>query len=268
MNLFRNIKYLGVRIDYEINSSNFENAFSTIFKKGDSKIYTINPEFIVDSYFNSDFKKELNSSDLNVIDGVGLLYGIKKYFKDKISKNDFKSLETFTGVDLVDKILEISNERKLSLFLLGGSKESQVSKKASERIKKLYPEINLVGYSSEFSFEEIDDKQTLEFIKKCMKKSDVEEVDILLVGYGHVKQELWIGRNSKLIPSRVSVGVGGTLDYLSGNIKRAPKFIRGLGLEWFYRLITQPNRILRILKATVIFSYLSNVMIKKNFSKN
>ncbi len=268
MGLFKNIKYLGVRIDYEVTSSNFEDAFIDLLKKGDSKIYTINPEFIVDSYFNLDFKKELNSSDLNVIDGVGLLYGIKRFFRDKISNKDFKSLETFTGVDLVNKILEISDKRKLSLFLLGGSKELQVSKKASEKIKKLYPGINLVGHSSNYSFRESEDEKTLDYIKKCMKESSVKEIDIILVGYGHVKQELWVGRNSRNIPARVSVGVGGTLDYLSGNIKRAPKVFRKLGLEWFYRLITQPKRILRILKATLLFSYLSNTLIKKVFSKN
>ncbi len=267
MNKIESLKYLGVRIDYNVNKSNFITHFRDILKKGNSKIYTVNPEFIVDSYFNTDFKKELNSSDINVIDGVGLLYGIRKYFKKSISEEKIKNIKTFTGVDLVEEILQIANEMGLSLFLLGGSSLKKTSKKAGDFIKKNYPKIKLIGYSSEFSFSEIDDVMTIDFIHSKMKESNVNEIDILLVAYGHFKQEKWIGRNSSKVPARVSVGVGGTLDYLSGNLKRAPKIFRDFGMEWFYRLLTQPRRIIRIIKATLIFSYLSNTLGKKNFSK-
>lgn len=267
MNNIESLKYLGVRIDYSVNKSNFIHHFKEILKKGNSKIYTVNPEFIVDSYFNTDFKKELNSSDLNVIDGVGLLYGIRKYFKKNIPQEKLLNIKTFTGVDLVTETLQVANEKGLSLFLLGGSSLKKTSKKASDYIKKNYPKINLIGYSSEFSFSEIDDLATIDFIHSKMKESNIDEIDILLVAYGHNKQEKWIGRNSYKIPSRVSIGVGGTLDYLSGNLKRAPKIFREYGMEWFYRLLTQPRRIIRIIKATLIFSYLSNTLFKKNFSK-
>jgi N-acetylglucosaminyldiphosphoundecaprenol N-acetyl-beta-D-mannosaminyltransferase len=268
MSNLKNLYYLGTRIDYEINSSNFEDSFLRILKKGNSKIYTINPEFIVDSYFNADFKKELNSSDLNVIDGVGLLYGIKKHFKSVIDHEIYNELKTLTGVDLVNKVLEIADKKKLSLFLLGGSQEIDISNKAIEKIRNKYPDIVIVGGSSRFSFEKHDDEDTLAYIKNCMKELSLNEIDLIFVGYGHVKQENWIGRNSTKIPARVSIGVGGTLDYLSGSVKRAPKFFRNLGLEWLYRFLTQPKRIFRILKATVIFSYLSNTLLSKNFSKN
>src|SRR3989338_5459360 len=69
--------------------------------------------------------------------------------------------------------------------------------------------------------------------------------DILFVAFGHIKQEKWIGKNLKKIPVKVAMGVGGAFDYLSGEVMRAPKFIRVLGLEWLFRLILQPWRIKR-----------------------
>lgn len=244
-------KYLNININPTINESNFVEFFSTILSKNGSKIYTINPEFIVDAFYDDAFKKELNSSQLNVVDGVGLLFGIKMF-------SDYKGeVYRFTGVDLVEEILKISNERKLSLFILGGSKSKNVSERCLQQINKRYPNINVIGGSSDFSYKESDDIDTLKFIHNEMKKKSVKKIDILLVGYGHKKQEFWISRNAAKIPALVSIGVGGTLDYISGEVLRAPKFIRKLGLEWLFRLILNPKRILRIFKATFVFLFLS-----------
>lgn len=267
MQNLKNINYLGVRIDYTVNKRNFESILKKLFQKEGSKIYTINPEFIVDSYFDNNFKKELNSSDLNVIDGVGLLRGIKRHFKKSLTQDEYSSLETFTGVDLTYQILEYANINKLSLVVLGGSKELDIAGKVLKKINENYPNINVICSSSDFTHFEADDEVTLGFIHDHLKFKNLKSVDILLVGYGHKNQEFWIARNSSRIPARVSVGVGGTLDYFSGQVKRAPYWVRKFGFEWLYRLITQPHRFLRIIKATLIFSYLSSYLIQKNSSK-
>jgi len=142
------INYLGVRINFNVNADNFKPNFKHLLEKGGSKIYTINPEFIVDSFFDTNFKLELNSSDLNVIDGVGLLFAIKKYFKSEIGSKDLKDLKTLTGVDLVFQILEEADKNKLSVFLLGGSKELDSASKAIQNIKSKYPNIKLIGVPS------------------------------------------------------------------------------------------------------------------------
>jgi N-acetylglucosaminyldiphosphoundecaprenol N-acetyl-beta-D-mannosaminyltransferase len=254
----KEINYLGVKVNYLVNKDTFNEVFKNLLKKGYSKIYTVNPEFIVDAYFDTDFRKELNSSDINIVDGVGLLKGIKKYFKRNISKEEMSSIKTFTGVDLVEEVLKQANENNYSVFLLGGSEKNQVALKSVKSIKIKYPNIKFVGGTSKFSFQEEDDTSTLDFIKNFLQENSLKELDIILVAYGHKKQEFWIKRNSSKIPARISIGVGGTFDYMSGNIKRAPKWLRDLGLEWLYRFITQPSRIFRIFKAVVIFSYLSN----------
>jgi len=261
------INYLGVRINFNVNADNFKPNFKHLLEKGGSKIYTINPEFIVDSFFDTNFKLELNSSDLNVIDGVGLLFAIKKYFKSEIGSKDLKDLKTLTGVDLVFQILEEADKNKLSVFLLGGSKELDSASKAIQNIKSKYPNIKLIGASSDFKFSPEDDLISVNFINESLKEASLKELDVLLVGYGHKKQEFWIQRNSSKIPARVSVGVGGTIDYLAGTVNRAPLWVRNLGFEWLFRLFTQPSRALRIFKATFIFSYLSSSLLSKNLSK-
>ena len=72
-----------------------------------------------------------------------------------------------------------------------------------------------------------------------------KKVDILFVAFGSPKQEIWIADNLNKIPAKVVVGVGGSFDFISGKVPRAPKFVRNLGLEWLFRLIIQPWRIKR-----------------------
>lgn len=122
MNRKKSIYYLGTRVDLGVSKNLIDSLLTDLLLKGDSKIYTLNPEFIVDAYFNTDFQKELNSSDLNIIDGVGLLYGIKFLFSKRLSNYKNLILSTLTGVDLVTYILEKANKDGLSVFLLGDRK--------------------------------------------------------------------------------------------------------------------------------------------------
>lgn len=263
MNTKKQIDYLGVRLNLDLNLKNSSGYLDSLIKKGSSKLYTVNPEFIVDSFFDNNFRKELNSSDLNIIDGVGLLFGIKRYFKTFLSPQELKELKTIPGVDLVEEVLKLANQKGYSLFILGGSSRYEVAGRAAQNIKTRFPNINLIGQSSEFTYQVKDDSLTLEYINSCLKKQSLKELDIILVGYGHKNQEFWIGRNISKIPANLAIGVGGTLDYLAGVTSRAPKIIRNAGLEWFFRLVVQPHRFFRIIKATVIFSVLSRRLFVK-----
>lgn len=262
----KTIDYLGIKINYLVNKDNFKFTIDSLLEKGASKIYTVNPEFIVDSYFDRNFFNELNSSDINIIDGVGLLKGIRKYFKGDIAKEDFSKIKTFTGVDLTEMLLDYADKNNLSVLMLGGNNSYKAYDKAVSNLKKKYPKLIILG-SSGFNHNSDSDQETLGFIKQEMKILNLHEIDILLVGYGHKNQEFWISRNASKIPARLCVGVGGTIDLLAGITNRAPVWMRELGLEWLYRFITQPSRIFRIIKATLLFSYLSSVGLKKNFSK-
>ena len=210
---------LNVGLDSNVNKKNYREVFFKLLNLGNSKIFTINPEFIVDAFFDNSFRKVLNKGDLNTVDGFGIALVLKSRMRASKNTKDI----VFTGVDLVSETLKIMNEEKLSLFLLGGSSEQNVSMLASKKIEKQYP---------------------------------------------NIRQESWIIRNSSKIPANISIGVGGTLDFLSGNVKRAPRFMRNLGLEWLYRLLIQPSRLPRILKAVILFPILVVFFENKKATKN
>jgi len=94
------------------------------------------------------------------------------------------------------------------------------------------------------------------FKKVVSKRSDLGSA-ILFVALGAPKQEKWIVENLKLMPSvKLVMGVGGAFDFMAGRARRAPKFLRAIGLEWLWRLFCQPRRIIRIFKAVVVFPWL------------
>ena len=274
----KSLDVLGVRVDLIDSKKHFRELFMSLLDKKGSKIFTVNPEVIVDSYFNPKFRETLNSGNLNSIDGFGVALAVKSKLNREKSKSFFKIFKDYTdgsvrdlvvtGVDIVDESLKIANSEKLSLFILGGSPEDLISYRAATLIQKKYPDINLVGHSSEFSYKPKDDIDTIKFIEKRMKEKSIKVLDLLLVAYGHQKQEFWIERNSIKIPACVSIGVGGTLDFIAGKVKRAPFIFRSFGLEWLFRLIMQPSRFFRILKATVIYSILSLFFSSKKATKN
>lgn len=208
-----------------------------------SKVFTVNPEFLVDAYYDKEFQKVLNSGSYNCADGYGieLIHGLKRT----------------PGIDLLNYFLKVCNEKSLSIFILGGNYEKDISRKASIEINKKFPNINIIGSSSEFSYKKNDDIRTIDFIHKCMTEKKVSSIDLVIVGYGHKKQELWLDRNLIKIPASIGMGVGGSLDFISMEVARAPKILRDFGLEWVFRLVNQPSRIFRILKAVLLFPTLS-----------
>lgn len=205
-------------------------------------IATINPEFVVAAQKNNKFKDTLNNADIATCDGVGLvLAGL--FLRGK-------KLIRVTGVEIV-KILLKSNPstNELKIYLLGGEEGT-----AQTLIKK-YPQTNIVG--AERGGRINTKNWQLENNQEVIDKINNSDANVLLVGFGQVKQEMWIYHNLDKLPNiKTAIGVGGTYDYLSSKIKRAPSWMRKLGLEWLFRLIKQPQRAGRIFNATIKFSWL------------
>jgi N-acetylglucosaminyldiphosphoundecaprenol N-acetyl-beta-D-mannosaminyltransferase len=139
----------------------------------------------------------------------------------------------------------------LGVFILGG--RGATAALAVEKMKFKYKNINIIGYSSEYSSGAEDDAKTVKFILKCLHDVKVNHIDLLLVGYGHSKQEKWISRNADAINANVCVGVGGFLDVEAQLVKEAPKYIKRMGLEWLHRLVTQRWRYKRVWNAVAVF---------------
>ncbi|MDO8669589.1 MAG: WecB/TagA/CpsF family glycosyltransferase [Candidatus Buchananbacteria bacterium] len=226
---------LGVNID-NIGLKESIGRISDFLKSdGQHYIVTVNAEFIVAAQKNEAFKKVLNQASLALCDGFGpiLASGGK--------------LQRVIGVDLSAELLKGQVE-EAKIFLLGGEEGS------AKRVASKYPQ-TVVGAERGGIINQ--EKWLLDNNEIILNKINASGANILLVGFGQVKQEMWIKRNLEKMPAvKVAMGVGGTFDYLSGQVRRAPKFLRSLGLEWLFRLLIQPQRIGRIFNATVKFLWL------------
>lgn len=213
-------------------------------------IVTPNPEFVMDAQKDEEFKKILNNADIAIPDGIGLIFASWYFFRP--------IKQRIHGVDLVWDLIGLSIKNHWSIYLFGGEEGIEDKLIAVDTVKILknrFSDLKIDCYNKDYRFNIDKDEPIIEAINQV-------KPDILLVALGHKKQEKWIARNLDKLEIKVAIGVGGTFDYISGKMKRAPMWIRKLGLEWLFRLIKQPSRLPRIIKATVKFVW--KVIFNKN----
>ncbi|PIR67087.1 MAG: glycosyltransferase [Parcubacteria group bacterium CG10_big_fil_rev_8_21_14_0_10_36_14] len=231
------MKILGVRIDEMGEKEVLEKCKSAITEGRRLFITTPNPEILLLANKDEDFKKILNSADINIPDGVGLKLGAKI----KRKKLNYH----LTGTDLMGHLAKMAEEMGLGIYLLGA--EQGIARKAGQNLKKILPSLNIIGAESGGKFESWDNRVIIEHINAV-------KPDILFIALGQGKQERWIFANLPNLKSiKIVIGVGGAFDFYSGRIPRAPKWMRQLGLEWLYRLSREPSRWKRIFNAVIVF---------------
>lgn len=230
-----NVKIFGLRID-NVDMKDAVKIVEAYLKGSKAKaIYTPNTEIVMKAKEDERIRNIINGGDLVIADGIGLIYG------SRMGKKPLK--ERVTGFDLSINLLKLADENGYSLFLLGG--QEGVAEKAGQNIRKTYPNIRIAGYHHgyfEGSHRGKPDSQEEDKIISTINKA---KADIIFVGLGFPGQEIWIHINKGSLDCKVIIGNGGTLDILAGRIKRAPEIFQRLGLEWFYRLLSQPSRIKR-----------------------
>ena len=193
-------------------------------------VCTPNPEIVMEAQRDKQLMQILKAADLVVADGVGVVWA-SKYSAHKLP-------ERVSGYDLAQKLFAKMEKKGKSVYFFGG--DPGTSSVAAKKIKKLFPELNIVGCRNGY-FSAEDERKIISEIKAL-------EPDLLLVGLGSPKQEKWIYENLRIMGVKVAIGVGGSFDVMSGKVKRAPIIFRKLGLEWFYRLVSQPKRAKRMLR--------------------
>ncbi len=229
------LSIMGVRID---NKSMNEVMDAVKKKLADNKqyvIYTPNTEFVMMCQKDDEFLELINRSDINIPDGVGLIYA------SKIKKHPLK--EKVAGYDLSVNLLKLADEQGLKLFVVGG--KPGVAEEAMKNVREKYPDIKIAGTQHGYFKGTHLGKNGHEEELKVLEDINKAEPHILFVGFGAKKQEQWIEYNKDKINAKIIIGNGGTLDGLAGNVRRAPEIFIRLGLEWFYRLIQEPKRIKR-----------------------
>ena len=188
-------------------------------------IIAINPEKILKARKDKKLQNMLNNADYTIPDGIGVIYA------SKLKKGNIKS--RITGIDCMEMLCSLASEKKYKIFMYGAKKE--IINKAKDNIEKKYPGINIVGT--------IDGYETDN--DKIIKEINATKPNIIFVALGSPKQENWILNNIDKLNCNIYQGVGGSFDVFSGAIKRAPKQMQKMGLEWLYRLYKEPKRIFR-----------------------
>jgi N-acetylglucosaminyldiphosphoundecaprenol N-acetyl-beta-D-mannosaminyltransferase len=204
-------------------------------------IVTANPEILLHAKRDPAYAQTLRNADLRMVDSIGLkLLGLLRG----------KKLTRTTGVDLAEALVARAHETGQSVGFIGGEAPN-IAAKAYGKMMQKYP--GLKGFAESGGIispsGEGDDAND-----EARSRLTLQAPDILLVAFGHPKQERWIERYLSEFPSlKAVVGVGGTFDYWGGAVKRAPTWIRAIGFEWLYRLIKEPKRWKRIWDAVVVF---------------
>ncbi len=218
-----------------------------LLERTNTLVVTPNAEMILAANENPYLKTVLNGADLSLCDSTAV----------KIASG-FK-LDRYPGVEAVDDLLRQAENTNLSVYILGGGGEDWANQ-ALEGLKNRYPKLNnmYVQNGPRLALEKCEGGRKLIYLDT--NNDDIlgdiinAAPDILIVGFGHEKQELWLHEHLPHLPSvKIGIGAGGSASTLAGLIPRAPKVMRVLGLEWLFRLLHEPTRFKRIISATIIF---------------
>lgn len=233
------------------------------FVRSDSPHYIVTTysEFVVQAQKDPAYKDVLNRADISLPDGIGILWaakylslnsphvfgafiriistGASLVFNPKSAQTVIR--EKVSGSKLIWDIAKLASEKNYSMALVGGG--DSVAAQSAEVLKAKFPNLRInLAISGGKPF----DEQTVSEIR-------ASNSDILCVAYQPPKQEIWIAHNLQKFNTKVAIGLGGTFDYLTGKRITAPSWMVNLGLEWLWRLITQPWRIKRMWNAIVVF---------------
>lgn len=224
---------LGVRVDNFSKEEMLKKLSHFLNENKFHQIATLNPEFILKAQEDEEFKDILNNTDLNIADGVGINFAFW-WFRNKLKSR-------MAGADLMQEILKIADEKKLKIYLATNKVGLSSFEETKEAILEKYPKLEIEG-------ENLDKNNT----KYEMLNT---RYDILFCNFGAPFQEKFLHslKNDKNAIIKLAVGVGGSFDYLTGKTRRAPKWVRIFGFEWFWRFLLQPKRIRRIFNAVVVF---------------
>jgi len=229
-------------------NKSFEEFNKTIFKnlKYNKKMFivTSNPETFMIANQEKDFKTLLLNKDTTIVaDGIGIVKSARML--------GYKMAERVPGIDISINLLKYGNQLKKDLYLFGSTDE--VITKMKSVLDTKYSNIKLVGSSNGY----VNDKD------KVFEEIISLKPDIILVALGIPEQEKLIYKHLSKFEKGIFIGVGGSLDVISGYKKRAPKILIKLNLEWLYRILKEPKRIKRFYQRNIKFIVLINKKYKK-----
>lgn len=225
------VKFMNTYIDNVSKEEAIAHIEKCIKERKISQITTPNVDQIVRIEKDPYFKEIVDNSELLLVDGTPLMWIAKRY------KKPFK--EKICGSDLMPELCSIAAKKGYKVFLLGAA--PGVADIAAQKLKETNLGLQIVGtYSPPIGFEK--DQQELDHINEILFNS---KADMLFVGMGVPKQDIFIYENKEKYQIPTSFAIGGTIDFIAGKQKRAPKWINKIGMEWFYRFLCSPKRMFK-----------------------
>lgn len=216
---------LGCLIDIVTEEQALDRIELMVEQEALAHIITLNAEIVYQAQYNAELKEVIKQADMVTPDGIGIVWGAKKLGYD--------INERVTGIDLLYALSQRASQKGWKIYLLGA--EPGVADQAAINLQKSYTGLNICGiHDGYFSTEEAE--KIIDEIRRIKPQ-------ILLVALGAPNQEFWINKNKDKMGVPVSIGVGGSFDVIAGKKKRAPYWMIRLNLEWFYRLLSEPERI-------------------------
>lgn len=198
-----------------------------------------NVHMTIEAYRNPEFSKQVNNANFVLADGMPIVKSLKSFYnivQDRVA-----------GMDLMPDILKMAGERKLNVFFFGTSDDLLL--KIKQKVQQEYKGIHVVGTFSPPFNQSINDAAYIQMINNS-------EAHMVFVALGCPKQEKWMADNSSKI-SALLLGVGGAFATFAGAAKRAPEWMRNIGMEWLFRLGQEPQRLFaRYFKTNSLFIYL------------
>ncbi len=237
------IKILSIRVD-NISLKNAIILVDDFLTNGKSRqIITANPLMILEACKNEKLKNVFDEAALVIPESAGVSWAAKFLgtpLKEKIP-----------GIDFMISLLKYAQQKNCPIFFLGAKEE--VITKATGEIKKKFPDLKIAGFHNGYFRETGNEQDVISQIKSS-------GAEILFAGLNTPFQEIWLNKNIHKFGVKIAMGVGGSFDVLSGNLRRAPKWMINLNIEWFFRVVQQPWRILRIIK---LFSFALKIFKEK-----
>jgi N-acetylglucosaminyldiphosphoundecaprenol N-acetyl-beta-D-mannosaminyltransferase len=224
-----------VRIgELEIDAVTFAEALERIAQLVDRRrggaVFTPNVDHVVKAERDPDFRRAYSRADLCLADGMPLMWASRLLgspLPEKVS-----------GSDLVLPLMQLAAKRRWRVYLLGGA--PGVAEEAGEKLTRALG-VAIVGTDSPI----VGPDGTDDRLDQTLERLAAARPDLVLVAFGAPKQELWIDRFANRIGPILSIGVGGSLDFVAGHVRRAPAWMSRAGLEWLFRLLQEPRRMWR-----------------------
>lgn len=201
-----------------------------IFRAGVDKpaqLAFVNPDCMNISSVNPDYKSLLQRIDRVFADGIGIHVACRML--------DVSMADNVNGTDLFPFLCERAEKEQVPLYFLGG--KPGITDAMVDVLEKRYPELRVAGHRHGY-FSEDEEEDVIKSIRDSGAR-------ILLVAFGAPRQEMWINEHLGELGVGVAMGVGGLFDFVSGRMKRAPRWMREIGMEWVYRLLQEPGRMWR-----------------------